>query len=144
MNDRLLVELTYGEYFPEYGITGEHYIANFIYSNEEQMAKMNYFMKNVLPTYGMNGSLHLDENRPAIMPYKVDDNGKFNPMGNIIGGTTIPEYCLDGFIKGFMAETDAIIKVGNIEVKGQIDDELLHTIIRSCNKNLQKNASLTK
>ncbi len=133
----LQVNLEYGPFFNY----GEMYHVSFDYSNDEQKNKMIEFFQGILPTYGMNGSRHVVEQKEAIMPYFVDENGQQIYPGNIYGGASIPEDLLIDFLKRFIEVDKANIKVGNVMITGKIEDELLSNVVESIGPKLNKGIS---
>ena len=132
----LQVNLEYGQFFNH----GDKYHVSFDYSSEKQKQEMKKFFENILPTYGANGSFQ-KEGHEYIIPYFVDENGRQIYSSNVIGGTSIPEEFLANFIKRFIEVEKATIKVGNVSITGEIEDELLNTIVHSIGPKLEKSNS---
>lgn len=104
---------------------GDRFYVDFKYDNNEEAIKMrNNFEEDLIPTYGANSS-RVTEEKDYLMPYLVDENGNFTTDENaqIVGGTNIPEDLLPEFMKRFVEEDKATVKIGTEEIKEEFDKE---------------------
>ena len=81
-------------------------------------------------------SIRANEGKDYIMPYFVDENGKFTTRDTgIIGGTSISDDLLAEYIGRFVEVDGVIVKVGDEKIEGKFDYEQFGDIITQLDSN---------
>lgn len=133
--DGVLAELKKGEYFN----SGEQYYVDFKYDNEEQKKEVyRIFKEELIPSYGANSRRPIN-GESFIMPYLVNDEGKFTIMDfGIIGGTSLPEDLLPLFLQRFVDADKMTIAIGDKKIDGKFDERQFNELLADMEKQNSK------
>ena len=129
------IRLNHDEYFNY----GERYFVEFSYESKEQQDKMFKLFEEVLiPHYGASSS-RAEEGKEYIMPYLADELGNMTAeKTGKIGGCSIPDDLLPGFIKRFVEKDHAIVKIGDGEIKDTFNEEQFNSLVSKINNHKTK------
>lgn len=122
------ITLFKGDYFE----LGKKYYIIFKYANNEQSNEISYEFFNRLYPISIENIKRIQEGKEYMTPFLVDKNGNLTlESSRIIGGTNIPNDMLFQTLKILVEQYDAILNVGNEQLKGNINEETLNNVLSS-------------